>query len=191
METLEEKLNNTNAYRQTRLDVARWVLDRPESIKELLDFCFHTEDTISYKAAWILEYVCTERLELLLPHLDYYLENLPKVNRDQALRPMAKILEMLAVGYYKNVDEKVIARLTTVHKGQMIEFCFDWLITKQKVACKVYAMLALYFFGTEFSWIHPELKTTIEQYIHDGMPAYKARGKYVLNRIRIFEKRNK
>lgn len=191
LETLEEKLNYTKAYRQTRLDVAQWVLDRPESIQELIDFCFHTEDAISYKAAWILEFVCDAQLELLLPHLDYYLENLPKIHKDQALRPMAKVLQFLAIAYYKTKDPKVTKSLTRAHKEQIISCSFDWLITDQKVACKVYGMTALVHLGTEFEWIHPELKTIIEQHIHDALPAYKARGKYVLNRIRIFEKRKK
>ncbi|WP_121907055.1 hypothetical protein [Ulvibacter antarcticus] len=75
-ETLSEKLNITKAYRQTRLDVANWVLDRPETFSELLKHCFNVKDEISYKAAWILEFVCLERLELLFPHLDYYFKSL-------------------------------------------------------------------------------------------------------------------
>jgi len=183
LETLYEKLNNTKAYRQTRLDVAHWVLERPETITSLLDFCFEVDTKISYKAAWILEFVCIERLELLYPHLDSYFENLPKVYRDQALRPLAKICEMLTKAYYKEKNPLALQFLNASHKEQMTSLCFDWLITDQKVAAKVYAMTALYFLGTEYDWIHPELESIIRQHIYDAMPAYKSRGKYVLKQL--------
>ena len=65
----------------------------------------------------------------------------------------------------------------------MAECCFDWLISDQKVACQVRAMTSLYYLGTEFNWIHPELKTIIEQNIHQGSAGYKARGKKIIQLI--------
>jgi hypothetical protein len=65
----------------------------------------------------------------------------------------------------------------------MTECCFDWLISKQKVACKVFGMTALFYLGTEFDWIHPELKAIISENIHENSPAYRARGKHVLKKI--------
>lgn len=183
METLYEKLNNIKAYRQTRLDIARWVLDRPETIDELLSFCFEVDAEISYKATWILEFVCIEKLELLYPKLDLFFKNLPKVYRDQALRPLAKICEMLTKAYYIEKNASALQFLNTSHKEQMTSLCFDWLITDQKVAAKVYAMTALYFLGTEYKWIHPELESIIKQNISNAMPAYKARGKHVLKQL--------
>ena len=67
-ETLFEKLKYTSARRESRLSVANWVLSRPEVFPELLEFCFHIKDDISYKACWTLEFVCLEKLELLFPY---------------------------------------------------------------------------------------------------------------------------
>lgn len=185
-ETLYEKLNYAKAYRQTRLDIADWVLTRPQSINELLEYCFKTEDSISYKAAWILEFVCLEKLELLYEHLDYFFENLPKVKRDQALRPMAKICKMITKAYYKKKDKALLKVLKPEHKEIITELCFDWLITNKKVACEVYAMDTLYYLGTEIDWIHSELKTIIETNIHQKSPGYKAHGKQILALITKF-----
>ncbi|MCH2488840.1 MAG: adenylosuccinate lyase [Flavobacteriales bacterium] len=182
-ETLLEKLQYTKAYRKTRLDVAHWVLDHPETFSELLNYCYKTEADISYKATWILEFVCAEKLDLLYPYLDKFFENLPKISRDQALRPLAKICEMMAVHYYKEKDEEILKQLTKEHKQTMVSCCFDWLITDQKVACKVYAMQCLYYLGTEFGWIHPELKAIINENIHSGSPAYRARGRFILKKL--------
>ena len=185
-ETLFEKLNYTSARRESRLSVANWVLSRPEVFTELLEFCFHTKEDISYKACWTLEFVCLERLELLFPYLDCYFENLPKVYKDQALRPLAKICELLAVQYYKANNTELKKVLKDSHRKIMTSCCFDWLITNQRVACEVYAMSALYYLGTEYDWVHTELKTIIETNVHQRSAGYKARGKKVLAQITKF-----
>lgn len=185
-ESLFEKLNYAKAYRQTRLDAANWVLARPQTIRELLEYCFKTEDPISYKAAWILEFVCLEKLELLYEHLDYFFENLPIIYRDQALRPMAKICKMIATAYYIKKDQVLLKLLKPNHMETMTACCFDWLITDQRVACEAFAMDALYYLGTEIDWIHPELKTIIEANIHEKSAGYKSHGKKILTQITKF-----
>ncbi|WP_121907056.1 hypothetical protein [Ulvibacter antarcticus] len=93
---------------------------------------------------------------------------------------------MIAITYFKKKDPKLRILLSKQHKEIMTECCFDWLITDQKVACEVYAMHSLYFLGTESDWILPELQTIIVANIHQRSPAYKARGKYVLEKIEKF-----
>lgn len=179
-EELYKKLSYTRAYRKTRLDVAQWVMDHPETFPELLEFCFQKDEEISYRATWILECICLADFKLLLPHLDIFFNTIPNIYKNQAVRPLAKICEKLMIATYKTKNEAII-------KSIIIECCFDWLITQQKVACQVYSMLALYFLGTQYDWIHPELKTIINKNIHQGSAAYKARGKYVLQQIEKFK----
>ena len=99
---------------------------------------------------------------------------------------LCKICEKLMIAYYKKKDVRIIKALTIAHKSTITECCFDWLITDQKVACKVYSMAALFFLGTEYDWIHPELKMIIENNIHQGSAAYKARGRMTLEKITNF-----
>jgi len=185
-ETLVTKLNYTKAYRKTRLEVAQWVLNYPETFPDLLKHCFKTEEDISYKAAWILEFVCAERLVLLLPHLKMFLENISKAHKDQAVRPFSKICLMLAENYYKKKSVEVIKVLNKKFKNTITECCFDWLITNQKVACYAFSMRTLFFLGTETDWIHPELKIIIEQNIAHLSAAYKAQGRQILIKIQKF-----
>lgn len=186
-ETLLEKLHYTKAYRQTRLDVANWVLKNPEVFPELLSHCYSNKEPICYKAAWILEFVCIEKLSLLYPYLNVYFEHLPKEHRDQSLRPLSKICKMLTHVYYTNKDIHLKNSLTKNHKDIIVSCSFDWLITDQKVACQVYAMESLYYIGTEIDWVHTELKTIIEANILQSSPAYKVRGKRVLKQIQKFK----
>lgn len=181
---LYEKISYEKAYRENRLGGALWVLDHPETLPELLTYCFKHDDIISYKALWVLEFVCLKDLELLYPHLDTFFENLPGAYRDQALRPLSHICEMLALRYYKKKDPVLGDAFSATHKEVMIECSFDWLITDQKIACQARAMLALYYLGTEFDWVHPELALILERNIHTGSPGYKSRGKKILGKIR-------
>ena len=184
---LYKQINYAKAYRKSRLDAAQWVLENKESFPELLEFCFaESQGDISHKATWVLEFVCLKELPLLYPHLDGYFERLPRVKKDQSLRPLAHICELITIEYYKKKTPEIQTFFSETHKTIMTECCFDWLITDQKVACQVRAMTSLYFLGTEFDWIHPELTQIIEQNIHSGSGAYKARGKHTLASIRRF-----
>lgn len=180
---LASKLDFPRAHRKTREDIAYWVLVHPEYFQDLLGFCFNTDLKISHKAAWVLEIVCETQLDLLLPHLDWFFENIPEIKKDQAVRPLAKICLMLAKRYYKKKDEKVMNVLTNKHKKIMTECCFDWLITNQKVACEAFSMYALYLLGSEIDWIHPELRTIIEQNMYQKSAGYKAQGRKIINKI--------
>ena len=72
----------------------------------------------------------------------------------------------------------------------MTECCFDWMITQQKVACKVRAMTALSHLGTEFPWILDELEPMIKENIPDSSAGFQSRGKKVLNQIAKFRIKN-
>lgn len=180
-------INYAKAYRKNRLEAAQWVLAHPETFPELLEYCFaESQDDLSHKAAWVLEFVCLDDLSLLYPHFDFFFEKLPSIKKDQSLRPMAHLCELLVIQYYKKKDPDVATLFSEKHKTVMMECSFDWLITDQKVACQVRAMTALYYLGTEFDWIHSELQQIIQQNIHSGSAAYKARGRHTLASIRRF-----
>lgn len=180
---LYDVLNFTNAARTHRLTAAHWVIEHPETFEELLHFCFKNDKEISHKANWVLEFVCLKKLELLFPHLDFYFENLAFVKADSSVRPLSHICELLSIQYYKKGHPTLASIFSEKHKEKMTEVCFDWLITHQKVACEVRAMTCLYYLGTEKKWIHPELKTIIQQNIHRSSAGYQARGKKILQKI--------
>lgn len=186
---LYKQINYVKAYRKHRWDAAQWVLSHPETLPELLSLCFlEDEGDISYKATWVLEFVCLEDLALLYPLLDDFFGSLAKVKKDQSLRPLSHICELLCIRYYKENDSALITSLTDAHKTIMTECAFDWLISDQKVACQVRAMTALYYLGEEFDWIHTELKQIIERNIHEGSAGYKARGRHILEKIAKFRR---
>ena len=182
-EELYKELDYATATKANRHRASQWVLAHPETFPKLLETCYSDMGDLSHKAAWVLEFICRKQLAHLYPHLNYFFDNLQNATKDQIVRPMAHLCELLSIAYYQKKDPQLLDLLSEKHKIQMTECSFDWLISDQKVACHVRAMTTLYFLGTEFDWIHSGLKQIIQQFIHSGSAGYKARGRLVLSQI--------
>jgi hypothetical protein len=175
--------NIENAKRVNRLRVASIVLEAPHLFKNLLKLVFEVENKLSIKAAWVLELVCIDKLELLAPHLSYYTSNIKYLKFDSSIRPASKICNFLAIANNSRYDNLIKDTITKHQIDSIIETSFDWMISNQKVAAKAYAMNALYLFGKNYDWVHKELKLIIQQNIINESSAYKARGKITLSLI--------
>ena len=182
---LLQHISYEKAYRKNRLKAANWVLENPETLEELIKYCFHKDTKLATKATWVLEFVCRKELPLIFPFLDYIFEKLPTAKSDGQLRSFGLICELLTIGYYKQKNETFKEALTSKHKEVMTECCFDWMLTNQKVACQARAMTSLYFLGTEIDWIHPELATIIHQNLPQGSAGYINRGQKILQSIKL------
>ncbi len=188
---LYTQIGKADAFRENRLKAARWVLEHPESLEELLTFVFSADSDLAKKAAWTLEFVFLEDKAILYPYLEYFIANISEVKADQVLRPVAHICEHLCVDHYKNRLPEPESVFTEKQRNKLNEYAFLWLLSDKKVACKVRAMTCLFYLGTEFSWIHPELKAIIDRDIHTQSAGYKARGKHTLRLILRYEKKKR
>lgn len=179
---LTELINKkVTSYREYRLKYAQIVLDNPHLFKSLLEIAFNKTNEASVRISWVLDFVIREKLELIYPHLDYFTDHISTVKHDSIVRPMAKICEIIALTYNSKNSSEIKKHLRKAHIEKMIATGFDWMISDQKVAVKAYSMETLYIFGKENPWVHKELQLILEQEISNGSPAYKARGKKILN----------
>ncbi|MFD2565620.1 adenylosuccinate lyase [Aquimarina rubra] len=183
MMNLEDEIRSTDHSREKRNYFANLILQNPELLPQLLDVCNKVDDEISCRASWGLEFLSKKNITAILPYLDSFICLLPNVYQDPAVRPVAKICEYLMLDYYKNKNPEVRKHLTIIHREKITEACFDWLISDQKVAPKAYSMTSLYLLGTEFDWVHPELKIILENNYHDSSAAYKARSRMILKKL--------
>ena len=181
---LYTKLNFVDATKEKRRFYAQMVVKNPEMIPSLLEILFWVDDKISCRAAWILEFVCNENLELLLPHLDTFTAQIHKVHFDSAVRPVAKICELLVKAYYSKEANATKIVLQLNHKEKIIESCFDYMINDEKIAPKAYAMNTLYLLGKDFDWIRPELGQILERDFYHQSAGFKARAKHLLKKIK-------
>lgn len=183
-EQLYTELKAVDHSRANRLKYANLMRSQPELIPELLDILFRVDDKISCRAAWVLEFMCSEHLEAIIPHLDQFTEQIHRVHLDPAVRPVAKICEHLIKAVYSKNKNEIQEKLTFSHREKIIEVCFDWLINDEKIAPKAYAMTSLYLLGQNFDWIHPELALILERDFQMQSSGFKARARHILMRIK-------
>lgn len=179
------ELNFVNHTIEKRWELANYFLQSPEDIALLVDVIFKVDEKISIKAVWVFEFVCRENLILLNPYLNVIAQHTKLVHFDSAVRPMAKIIEMIAENHYLDIKHSKQLHLKSDHKKSFIECCFDWMIRDEKVAVKAFAMNSLFLFGTEYSWIHPELRLILEKDFNKSSAAFKARAKHILKRLNM------
>jgi len=163
---------------------AQMVINDSSLIPKLIEILMQVYDKVSPRAAWVLEFACKDNLEIIIPYLDVFTQNMHRVKKEQAVRPVAKICEYLANAYFSKTENKVKESLTPTHKERIIEVAFEYMIGDYKVAPKAYSMTTLYLFGKEFDWIHPELAIILERDFHKESAAFKARARHVLKKIK-------
>lgn len=176
---LLKRLDYVDATRKERLAMAEEILETPGLLPDLIGICLGRDDAVGSRACWVLEFVFKKDPARLFPYLEVFTAGLSRLQEESSIRPMAKICEMLALGYYKPGKGK-IPPLEVRHRERMAEACFDWLIGPHKVAPKAYSMQALYLLGEEFPWIRPELREVLKLNYAGGSAAYQARARQVL-----------
>ena len=188
LEELYKELNNITPLRESRQKCANMVLKDMRLFPKLIDILFMVDDDVSCRAAWVLEFVCKEYIHAIIPHLDRFTNNLRNVHFYSAVRPVAKVCEFIAKEYDSKKPNTLQKTLSPIHKKLIVEACFDWMITKQKVAPKAYAMETLFIFGKGPNFVHKELVLILEQDFHKQSAGYKARAKHILKKIKKISK---
>jgi len=183
-EQLYDELNYVSHSRANRLKYANMVIAQPELIPKLLEILFLVDDKVSCRAAWVFEFMCGEKLEEIIPHLNHFTDNINKVYLDSAVRPAAKVCEYLVKAYYSKEEHAIRGSLTSQHKEKIVEACFDWMINDEKIAPKAYAMNTLFLLGKEIDWIHSELTLILERDFQMQSSGYKARARHILKKIK-------
>lgn len=181
---LYEELNYVNHSREKRLYYSHLMINNPELVPKLLDILFMVDDKISPRAAWVFEFMSSNNINTIIPYLDIFTEQMHKVHLDSAVRPIAKICELIAKAYTSKQDNQIKEALTSIHKERIIENCFDYMINDEKVAPKAYSMTTLFMFGKEYDWVHPELVLILERDFALQSAAFKARAKQILYKIK-------
>lgn len=176
---LLERLGYVNATREARSRLAGEVLQQPDWLGPLLEIGLEREDELGHRACWVVEFACKTNLELVYPCLDLFTAGLAGLQKESAIRPMAKICELLAEATLnKNPDKR--PPFSPVHREHIIAACFDWLIGPHKVAPKAHSMTTLYILGQKNPWVHQELRAVLERQYARGSAGYRARARRVL-----------
>lgn len=168
------------ARRDTIVTAIRQSAESIELTGHLLNLVFEEDKTDQWQSSWVFDNLMRKKLSLIFPHIDVFCSSLACLKSESVIRPMAHTCELLILKYFKKKDPPVLQILNNSHLAQISEACFDWLIGQHKVASKVFAMTCLFYLGSTFEWIRPELKLVIEQQIAEGSAGFKSRGSKTL-----------
>lgn len=175
-----QKLENVNGHRAIREKTADEVMADDSFFSELIVCCFLIDEKKSHKACWILEIIASKNLELLNPHIDFFCENLEKLQSESSIRAISKVCLFVIISHFKKKE----IQLDGIHLQKITESCFDWLINDSKVASKCYSIRTLHLLGKHFDWIYPELKIILSKEYQTHSAAYKAVAREILKKIK-------
>jgi len=174
-----------NAKRVYRDGVTAFVIENKETIPFLVELTFGDKKKVAIRSSWVLELVCIQNINYLVPKLDFFIENIDRPSDESILRPLAKICFLITQAYYSKINHQVRLKMTEKHKNTIIEVAFDWLINEHNVANHVYAMDTLFLFGNEYDWIPTELRLILEKHLPLASPGYQVRAKRILKKLNI------
>ncbi len=181
LELLDVLNSITNAKRIYRDRAADYVLRNPLALPDLISILFETENPIHIRAAWTTELVFLRSPGLLIQYLDTFISHLSDLKNDSALRPVAKVCQMVTQMHYSRNEKESI--LSDTQKDSLIEACFIWLIGDEKTATQVYAMSALAMFSKERSWIREDLTEILKKDFFSKSPGYQSHARMLLKQL--------
>ena len=174
---LYQRIANSSANTQNRIDNGTFIVQNPHLLKDLIDFSFNIKDKLHIRAWCILEKVFELKIALSFTHLDFICRNLSQLKNDSAIRSISRFIMLLV---QDNANKKY---LTQTQLEKITEACFDWLISDLRIAPKVHAIYTLYELGKNQDWIYPELKIILEQDAAKQSAGYKVAARETLKKI--------
>ena len=172
------RLSEVNARLVSRQEMALLLIEQPTYIKELIEIALNPDHELALNAIWTLEQA------LLIDPLciiQLFIEKLPEKHSDSSLRSIGKICSIFLIN---PILKKVFDQLESSLKLHTVNCNFTWFTEDYRVAVKVHAMENLSRLFYLEDWIKPNLVDLIELNYQSKTPAYQARARKVLKRLK-------
>ncbi|MGI9533223.1 hypothetical protein [Lutimonas sp.] len=170
-----------NAKRSYRDQATEIILGNPLLFPDLVEKTFDVDDPLHIKAAWVLELVCIQDCSLLNDYILEFIQGMPTLTHESALRPVSKICSLWSAYYFLKKTE--LPELKAAETDCIIACNFDWLIEEHKVACQVFAMDTLKLWAKEQTWIQEELRLVLQKNADSGTKGYRAHARKLLKNL--------
>ena len=126
MRELELKnILNTNRISITQRDaLVDTIIKNTELFTTLWELVLQEDQTDRWHCSWVFDNVLRKNLNLLIPILPSFTENISKLNSESVIRPVAHSCELVAKALYLKKNSSLILAITHTHKEILIESCF-------------------------------------------------------------------
>jgi hypothetical protein len=146
-------------------------------VEYLFELSLNGKKEISFRAAWMLEYLMVNKPQEFLIHLPKLFYALPLVKNQSVIRHYSKMVSLLTD---KKVNPIYLSPVAVIDFNPVIELFFSWLLDEYTlVATKVHCMQTLANLSMRFQWIGNELLPTIAYLEPKESIAFFARAKVI------------
>ncbi|TKC62529.1 hypothetical protein FBD94_09965 [Pedobacter hiemivivus] len=167
---------------QMVINLTAMIEDHDLDIGDLFDASFHKKKEIAFRAAWMLEYIMSNKPVSFSEYVGRLLELLPTQKNPSAMRHYAKIVSLMTDRKANQIYQD-IAKQTDFEP--VIEVLFIWLVDPETlVATKVHCMQALANLVPQYDWIKEDLMETIDYLMGVESIAFFARAKMVKKQLK-------
>ena len=167
---IREALMAEHSKKQADL-IARFIVQHPASLAELMDCFFADQYRLCQRAAWPVAKLTDTHPELLLPYIPKMLAHLEQPTHDAVVRNTVRILQTI------EIPEDLI--------GETYNKCFQYLQDpKYPAAIRVFAMTVLSNIAMKFPELKEELIPVIEHHLPHGSAGFQNRARKELKRLK-------
>lgn len=165
---LEDKIQS----RAKALQVAEYACSSAKHFKELVQCFLTNEYRLAQRAAWSVSWAAKRKPEMVQPYIKDLVEQLERADVHAAvIRNSVRVLE--------------ITDIPEALHGDVMNACFNFIEKPSTpVAIKAFSLTTLYNLSKIYPDIKQELKLIIEERWNEETPAFKSRGKKILQMMR-------
>lgn len=152
--------------------VTAYAAKSPENFKELMDCFFSNEYRLAQRAAWSVSYAARKKPVFVKPYLEQIAAMVVRTDvHDALIRNSVRILQEI--------------ELPEALHGTIMNACFAFIEKPSTpAAIKAFALTTLHNLSKTYPEIGDEIVAIIEQQWDNETPAFKSRGKKILEQLR-------
>ena len=168
-----QTLLNSDSLRATADIATEAIADVPEYFKEVLDISLEAKPPVNWRAARVVALSAEKYPELFVPYVNEIAQLFSDFSNDGLKRSYAWLLSKY-VNYF-NEDSQY----------DLIEVCFNYMLSDEKIAVKYNCMKLLYELCKIIPEINGELLAAIDFNISEGVFRFNGELKKIYNAIDI------
>jgi hypothetical protein len=164
--------------KRNMLLVAHWIEENPERFDVLLYLISLNEEPVSRRAAWVASISFAGRSELMQPHIEKVIRDLPGYFHSGVQRCMLKVISEIYV--------------PAKYFGELANICFDWVDNiRMPLAVRALSMQILYTISEKEPELRPELIALFQNLAElSEDPAILSKSRILLQKLKKESLRN-
>ena len=168
--SLESLLPDTS--RLTADLAAQFVLEHPETFRDMLDASLAQEYPMAMRASRVVYLVAVAEPELVRPYLAEIVEKMPTLHDQSVIRNFLHVFD----DFTDDLSEDDLAVL--------LKLCFDFIEDiSQTIAIRTYSLKLLYLISQRVPEIKPEMISIIQLHLPESDPGFYSQATKILRKL--------